>query len=114
MMHITTKKELCEKCNKRTKCKALCLEAEDYINQDINPDSWIKIKPSASIERRQVTTMPDSVSTTEIILQNYFIDRMTPGEIADNLYKSRQYIYKVINKYSLILKQNIQKTARKG
>jgi DNA-directed RNA polymerase specialized sigma subunit len=104
----------CTKCPARAKCTKLCKKMEEYVNQDINPRAWNKIRPSENIEKVQTSKMPDNLSTTEIILQFYFIDRMTPQEIANKLFKSDKYVYKIIKKYSDILKENIQKTAKFG
>lgn len=100
----------CKTCPLYKCCSSLCSDAIAYINQDADPKSWRKIRPTDQIERIQTTKMPDNLSTTEIILQFYFIDRMEVREISNRLFKSRQYIHKVIKKYSNILKQNIQKS----
>jgi hypothetical protein len=57
--------------------------------------------------------MPDGVGTTEAILQNYFIDRMTTKEIAEHYNKSQRYINKTIKHYKSILIENIKKSVPK-
>jgi DNA-directed RNA polymerase specialized sigma subunit len=47
-------------------------------------------------------------------LQNYFIDRMKPKDIAERYYKSQQYVYRIIKKYSKIIAENIKKAAKNG
>jgi DNA-directed RNA polymerase specialized sigma subunit len=104
----------CTDCLEYKQCKEPCREVEAYINQDDNADAWIKIRPSEHIEQWGAAKMPDNVSTTEVILQNYFIDRMQPKEIAEKHYKSKQYVYRIIKKYSAIITENIKKAAKTG
>jgi hypothetical protein len=99
----------CPTCNKYTKCQKLCLQAERYINQDEDPDHWDKIKPVAYIEQCNKKTQPN-LSTSEIILCNYFIDRMEVKEIAILHYKSRQYVHRLIKKYTQLIIKNIKKS----
>lgn len=102
----------CTECPDYKSCKEPCSEVEAFINQDENPNAWLKIRPSEHIEQWGCTKMPDNVSTTEAILQNYFIDRMKPKDIADRYYKSQQYVYYVIKKYSKIITENIKKSVK--
>jgi len=101
---------ICKQCPKYQHCVALCKKAEAFINQDYNKKAWSKIRPTDQIERIQQTKMPLQLGTTEIILQLFFLDRKSPKEIADTLYKSRRYINKVIHKYKSILAENIKKS----
>jgi len=100
----------CKDCEKYLTCTALCDEAKQYTNQDINKKAWSKITPTDQIEKIQASKMPLQVGTTEIILQLYFIDRKNSKEIADTLYKSKRYINKVLHKYKSILQENIKKS----
>ena len=104
----------CKDCPLYKDCKKVCLEVSQYINQDENEDAWIKIRFTNKIEIRPNAKMKESVSTTEVILQNYFIDRMKPKDIAERYYKSPQYVYRVIKKYSRIMIENIKKAAQNG
>jgi DNA-directed RNA polymerase specialized sigma subunit len=92
-------------------CKSLCPEAESYADQDNHPEAWFKIKSTDKIEMIQ-PTFPEKLSTTEIILQFYFIDRMDVREIAKKTFKSRQYVHRIIKRYSQIIKQTIKKTIK--
>jgi hypothetical protein len=88
-----------------------CEQVEDYINQDYNEDDWLKISFTDRIEGYEMKTK-DTVSTTEAILQNYFIDRMNPKEIAEKHYKSQQYIYWLIKKYTVLIANAIKKACK--
>lgn len=104
----------CKPCPLYKTCRKPCGLIDDYINQDENIEAWEKISFTNKIEQIGDAKMRDSVSTTEAILQNYFLDRMTPKEIAEKNYKSQQYVYKVIKKYSVIIAENIKKAAENG
>jgi hypothetical protein len=39
---------------------------------------------------------------------------MKPKDIAERYYKSQQYVYRVIKKYSKIMIENIKKAAQNG
>jgi DNA-directed RNA polymerase specialized sigma subunit len=105
--------ESCKGCPLYRKCKIPCPEVNQYINQDENEDAWLKIRFTNKIEIWDAKTK-ESVSTTEAILQNYFLDRMKPKDIAERYYKSPQYVYRVIKKYSKIMIENIKKAAQNG
>lgn len=103
----------CIQCVKKKKCITLCAEAEAYVNQDNRDDTaWIKIKPKAYIDQMKGVKM-EGVTTTEAILQNYFVDRMDPKDIAKKYYKSTQYVYWLIKKYKAIIADNIKKSISK-
>lgn len=102
----------CDDCPAKIKCNKLCTKMEIYVNQDNNEEAWMRIKPKAYIEKYQKVIFP-SLSTTEVILQNYFIDRMEIKEIAESHCKSRQYVHRVVKKYTGILIDNIKKSAKK-
>jgi DNA-directed RNA polymerase specialized sigma subunit len=104
---------ICTDCPKRAKCKHLCYRAEEYVNQDNDDEPWINISSAERIEQLEAKTM-ETVSTTEAILQNYFIDRMTVKEIAEKHCKSRQYVHKLIKKFTKILSSNIKKSIKRG
>ena len=105
--------ESCKGCPLYHKCKIPCPEVNEYINQDENEDAWLKIHFTNKIEVWDAKTK-ESVSTTEAILQNYFLDRMKPKDIAERYYKSQQYVYRIIKKYSKIMIENIKKAAQNG
>jgi hypothetical protein len=104
-------KRNCTNCRKRKTCTAICDKIEEFVNQD-NIGSWSKIRFTNNIDERIIDTNPKILSTTEIIIQNYYIDRMTVKQISETHYKSRQYIYKIIRKYSNILKENLLKSSK--
>jgi DNA-directed RNA polymerase specialized sigma subunit len=104
----------CKDCVHYKYCHRPCIAVSKYINQDENEDAWLKIKFTNKIEIRPNAKMKESVSTTEVILQNYFIDRMKPKDIAERYYKSQQYVYRIIKKYSKIIAENIKKAAKNG
>jgi hypothetical protein len=87
---------------------------EAYVNQDANDEAWSQIRPNDYIDSWGNINMPDILSTTETILQNYFLDRMKPQDIAERHYKSKQYVYYVIHKYTKIISQNIKKSVKNG
>lgn len=97
----------CQDCPKYLKCRQLCPDAEKYVSQD--ETQWQKICFTVQIEEMEIKPM-SGLSTTEAILQNYFIERTEPKEIAKNLKISKQYVYRVIKKYSEIIKKNIKKS----
>lgn len=101
----------CQECKHYLNCRQPCQEIDDFINQDDNEDAWLKIRFTDKIERCDLKNR-DGVSTTEAILQNYFIDRMEPKEIAEKYFKSRQYVYWVIKKYTSIIAANIKKSVK--
>ena len=98
----------CTSCKKRLKCKKLCPSALLYVNQDDNPEAWRHITFKEDITASN-GKMPDAVSTTEAILQNYFIDRKEVKEIAESYCKSRQYIHYVIQKHKKRMAEIIKK-----
>jgi DNA-directed RNA polymerase specialized sigma subunit len=104
----------CKDCVHYKYCHRPCIAVLQYISQDENEDAWLKIKFTNKIEIRPNAKMKESVSTTEVILQNYFIDRMKPKDIAERYYKSQQYVYRIIKKYSKIMIENIKKAAQNG
>lgn len=106
-------KKSCLNCSKRPKCTSICSSAEEYIGQDYNEEVWLNISftdRTDKLEPCKVKKMMDKVSTTEAILQNYFLDRMKPQDIAKRYYKSPQYVYWLIKKYSKIIAENIKKS----
>lgn len=92
----------CIDCPKREECIKTCKAVNKYINQDDDPELWKNVIPINYIEDCE-SKIKQGVSTTEAILQNYFIDRLTIPQIANKYYKSRQYIHKTIKKYSRIM-----------
>jgi DNA-directed RNA polymerase specialized sigma subunit len=100
----------CNQCRKYIKCHHLCSKAEKYTSQDDDEEQWLKIRFTDKIEACGDGKMTDKVSTTEAMLQNYFIDRMKPKEIAERYYKSQQYVYWVIKKYSKVMIHYIKKS----
>jgi DNA-binding CsgD family transcriptional regulator len=54
--------------------------------------------------------LPDKLTTTEIILQLYFVDKKTTKEIMDIVMVSQQYVSKTILKYKPIIVENIKKS----
>ena len=101
----------CNECSKYLKCRTPCNKVEDYINQDNDEEQWLNISFTDRIEVFEVKSK-DTVSTTEAILQNYFIDRMTPKEIAEKHYKSQQYVYWVIKKYTVLIAKAIKSVCK--
>lgn len=99
----------CDRCRRRNKCVYPCKHVEDYINQDNNTEQWAKMTFTPLIDESGTIEMPSILSTTEIIVQNYFLDRMSIKEIAIMHYKSRQYVSRVVAKYKRIMKENLKK-----
>ena len=106
---------LCQDCTKRSTCKELCPDAERYVGQDevtstrevINSDGDVsEIYTSRPSEEWPLSTK----SRSELILLMYFTDRLTQAQVAEKIGVSRQYVSKIIRKYSNMLKGNIQKT----
>ena len=106
-----TMNTICSSCTKRKYCKSPCEPVERYINQDNNDDTWMNVVFTERIEQIQCKNR-EGVSITEAILQNYFLDRMKPKEISEKYYKSQQYVYWVIKKYSKIIAENIKKSVK--
>ena len=104
----------CENCDMRKTCVKLCKKARKYADQDYNAESWRKIKPCAHIEQVQMSKMPETATTQEIIVQLYFLDRLTPSEIVEKTFKSKSYVYYVIHKYAKIMRQNLFDTKKPG
>jgi hypothetical protein len=93
------------------KCKSPCKAIEEYIAQDTNDEQWLNIYFTDRIEVYEMESK-ETVSTTEVILQNYFIDRMSPKEIAEKHYKSQQYIYWLIKKYTVLIAKAIKQSCK--
>jgi DNA-directed RNA polymerase specialized sigma subunit len=104
----------CKDCSHYKYCKKPCIAVLQYINQDENEEAWVRIRFTDKIEAKGNIKGKEAVSTTEVILQNYFIDRMKPKDIAERYYKSQQYVYRIIKKYSKIIAENIKKAAQNG
>jgi hypothetical protein len=82
---------------------------EIYANQDNNDDAWRQIVIMEEIEECP-SRLCEGVSTTEAILQNYFIDRIEVKKIAERYYKSRQYIHYIIRKHKIRMAEIIKKS----
>lgn len=104
----------CKDCVHYKYCHRPCIAVLQYINQDENEEAWVRIRFTDKIEAKGNIKGKEAVSTTEVILQNYFIDRMKPKDIAEKYYKSKQYVYRIIKKYSKIMIENIKKAAQNG
>jgi len=100
----------CPICKDYQTCKDPCPKVERFLNHDDGLESWKKVTTIAHINGKHAKEMPQGVSTCEAILINYFIDRTTPREIANNYHKSRQYIHRIIKHYSKITIENIKKS----
>jgi radical SAM protein with 4Fe4S-binding SPASM domain len=99
----------CPRCKHYKICTEPCGKVDRFSNQDDNEDAWKNVRPIAHIENL-TKEVPKGLSTCEAILINYFVDRMTPPQIAKKHYKSRQYVYRIIKRYSAIIIQNIKKS----
>ena len=100
----------CPSCPDYEACTKPCKKLERFLNHDDGLESWKKIKTVSHLNGKHAKEMPQGLSTCEAILINYFIDRLTPAQIANKHYKSRQYIHRVIKKYSKLIIQNIKKS----
>jgi hypothetical protein len=100
----------CPSCQQYLDCVKPCIKLERFLNHDDGLESWKKITTVSHLNGKHAKEMPQGVSTCEAILINYFIDRLTPAQIANKHYKSRQYIHRVIKKYSKLIIQNIKKS----
>ena len=100
----------CPSCPDYIDCDKPCIKLERFLNHDDGLESWKKITCIPHLNGKHAQEMPQGVSTCEAILINYFIDRLTPAQIANKHYKSRQYIHRVIKKYSKLIIQNIKKS----
>jgi DNA-directed RNA polymerase specialized sigma subunit len=96
----------CRNCPNYAVCKELCPIAARYANQDKVNRREIIIKDKY-METRQAK--PETMSTTEIIILLYFIDRTPITKIAESLYISRQYVSRIIKKYKSIIIKNLKK-----
>ena len=100
----------CPSCPEYQDCVNPCEKLTRFLNHDDGLESWKKITTVSHLNGKHAKEMPQGVSTCEAILINYFIDRLTPAQIAKKHYKSRQYIHRVIKKYSKLIIQNIKKS----
>jgi hypothetical protein len=100
----------CPPCPHYRNCTEPCERVTKFLNHEDGLESWKKITCIPHLKGKHAKEMPQGVSTCEAILINYFIDRLTPAQIANKHYKSRQYIHRVIKKYSKLIIQNIKKS----
>lgn len=92
----------CSRCPRRPTCRTLCQKAEEYAGQDEDKKQWEDVRFMPEIDNLTPPprgTTPDNLSVTELILQSYFLDRMSIQEIAVQHYRSRQYVYRLIARY---------------
>ena len=99
----------CATCRKRKICKELCEQAEAYASQDARDESWSRITIIEHIDEYS-QKLPPGLSTCEAILQEFFIERLEPVQIAEKYHISKQYVHRTIKKYSGIMKENIKKS----
>ena len=109
----TMKKIDCMKCQHYKYCKKPCPAALEYIDQDNVDKSWRDIDLTNTIDQYRPSEAA-KLSTTENILIDYFINAMKPVDIAQKHYKSRQYVHKIIKKYSSLMIVSIKKSTQIG
>jgi hypothetical protein len=107
------KKFDCMKCQHYKYCKEPCPAASEYIEQDNIDKTWRKIDVASDLDQFRPSEA-SGLSTTENILIDYFINSMKPIDIAQRHYKSRQYVHKIIKKYSKLMIISIKKTIKNG
>jgi hypothetical protein len=107
------KKFDCMKCQHYKYCKEPCPAAAEYIEQDNIDKTWRKINVASDLDQFRPSDA-SGLSTTENILIDYFINAMKPVDIAQKHYKSRQYIHKIIKKYSSLIIVSIKKSTQIG
>jgi len=103
---------LCQKCKKKDTCRKLCSEAEKYVNQDYTTQKESILKNNI-IDFRYPTGRPfpdlSTRSNEENIIAMFFNGGIKQSEVAQTLDVSRQFVNKIVKKYRLIIRENLQK-----
>ena len=96
----------CTTCPKRSTCKELCEEAEEYVNQDYVPQTEVVL---SSLEYSTIVQL--TKSNDELIAELYFNKHKRQYEIAKIIGVSRPYVCKIIKQYRTIIIKNLKKAS---
>jgi DNA-directed RNA polymerase specialized sigma subunit len=106
-INIGSVEMLCEDCDKRSVCQTLCPEAEMYVNQDQVKQKAKRLDPKLQANPKPLPSI--TKSTEELILELFFLDRLTQAQVSEKLYISQPYVSKVIKKYKGIMAETLRK-----
>lgn len=95
----------CSMCYRRKNCKSLCPPIAYLVNQRHTAQ---KERPRP-IENEKPKEFPEAPTTSEIIFQMFFFDRLSQKEIAESLYITQQYVSKCVRKHMKIIAENLRK-----
>ena len=99
----------CKGCAKRETCKTLCKDVEAYADQDhVNQREATFNQLGCDESQLDANLYPFdrlNLSTKFMVIKLYFINHISIPEIADMLYISRQYAYKIVKQYTPAIKK---------
>lgn len=87
----------CKQKNNPFKCNILCRGYEEYVNQDyINRKEVLFTEINLQIENALINNNYMQLDRKKQIIKFFFFYKMPIKKIAEQLYCSEQYVYKII------------------